>query len=229
MKQVLLVLLFAISLSGYAQKAPVKAAVPPPVKLISSADSMQYTLGAFIGLWLTTNGFTITNQSLVQRAMDDIIQNRPRIMPDSTISARLAVYQRSAQKGRGEQMEKELFAAVKEKKGVGMFPNGVWYTVLKSGKGPRPSETDSVIVNLSAKLPDGTLLEDTYQSQKPFETVTNLFPQGINEAMQMMTEGSRYQLFIPAALAYGEKGTVNIPPNSALIVELELLKVKPVK
>ncbi len=110
-----------------------------------------------------------------------------------------------------------------------MFPNGVRYIILKIGKGVRPVESDSILVNLIAKLPDGTVVEDTYQTKKPFATTPSGFFPGLNEALQNMTEGSRWQLFIPSVLAYGNKGTAQIPPNSALIIEVELIEVKPVK
>jgi FKBP-type peptidyl-prolyl cis-trans isomerase FklB len=199
---------------------------PNPVKLTTPADSVQYTLGAFIGLWITTNGFVVNNPPLFIRGMDDIFQNRPRIIPDSVVSQRIAAYQQLAQREKAGELEKQLFASLKDKPGVGMFPNGVRYVILKTGKGPRPADTDSILVNLIAKLPDGTVVEDTYKAGTPFATKPTAFFPGLNEALQFMSEGSTWQLYIPSVLAYGDKGTTLIPPNSALIIEVELVKVK---
>ena len=80
-----------------------------------------------------------------------------------------------------------------------------------------------------AKLPDGTVVEDTYKSNKPFAAFPTSFFPGLNETLLEMGEGARWTLYIPSVLAYGEKGTALIPPNSALILEVELLEVRPAK
>jgi FKBP-type peptidyl-prolyl cis-trans isomerase FklB len=230
MKKTILVIAFFITLNTYAQKQPPKTnGTVPPVKLATSADSMQYVLGAFMGLWLTNNGFVVNNQALFLRGFEDIFQNRTRIIPDSVIALRVTAYQEAAQKGLAAQQEQQLFASMKDKPGIGMFPNGVRYIVLKTGKGARPLETDSIVLHLTARLINGTVVEDTYQTKKPFETRPAAFFPGLNDALQMMSEGSKWQLFIPSVLAYGDKGTAMIPPHSALIIEAELVEVRPVK
>ncbi len=196
------------------------------IKLISREDSIQYSLGSLLGLWITNNGFSITNNTLFSQGMDDILQNRPRIIPDSVISPLIASYQQANQKNIAFKQEQLMFATIKDKPGIGMFPNGVRYSILNAGKGRRPSETDSIVLHLIAKLPDGTLVEDTYQSKKPFNATTSSFFPGLNDALQNMPQGSKWQLFIPSALAYADKGTSLIPPYSALILEVELLEVK---
>lgn len=231
MKHFFLVIALCFAMNTYGQKPPAAAKTSPPlqpVKLVTAADSVQYTLGAFMGLWITTNGFAVNNPTLFLRGMDDIFQNRPRVIPDSVVSQRVAVYQQVLQREKAGQLEQQLFASLKDKPGVGMFPNGVRYIILKNGKGPRPNENDSIVLNLQAKLPDGTIVEDTYQTQKPFETRPAAFFPGLSASLQEMGEGSKWQLFIPSVLAYGDKGTALIPPNSALIIEAELIKVKPV-
>jgi len=111
----------------------------------------------------------------------------------------------------------------------GLWPRNSNYLPL-SGTGPHPGEQDTLVINILAKLADGvTVVEDTYKTGKPFiTTLAGLFP-GLNEPLQMMAEGSKWQLFIPSVLAYGDKGTTLIPPNSALVIEAELVAVKPVK
>lgn len=230
MKKLVLVFILAANFSGYGQTAPPKnTATLPPVKLTSSADSMNYMLGAFMGLWISNNALTVNNPSLFLRGFDDIFQNRTRVVPDSLVPLRVNAYQQAAQKGRAILQEQQLFASMKDRPGIGMFPNGVRYIILKSGKGPRPFEEDSIVLNLTARLVDGTVIEDTYQTKKPFETKPTAFFPGLNEALLQMTEGSKWQLFIPSVLAYGDKTTGLIPPNSALILEAELMAVKPAR
>lgn len=218
---------FFLLMNGIAQKTLSKPANTLPVKLKDAADTMQYTLGVFVAQWMNSNGFLISNTSLFLRGVDDILQNRPRTIPDSTVGSRITAYQKTIQRSRVVQQELQLFNSLKDKPGVGTLPNGVKYIILKTGKGAHPSEKDTLVINMIARLADGTLVEDTYQAKKPFiTTLAGLFP-GLNDPMQLMVEGSIWQLFIPAVLAYGDRGTTLIPPNSALIIEAELIEIRP--
>lgn len=214
---------------AFAQKAPQKVNnTQPAVKLNGKTDSVQYTLGAYIGLFIVNNHFPMNTASpMFLKGLEDILQNKARPFPDSMIASNLLRYQETFQRGKAQQEEQQLFASLNGKTGVGMFPNGVRYVVLQAGKGPRvSSEKDSITIHLQAKLPDGTVVEDTYQAQKPFEATASSFFPGLTEALQMMNEGSKWQVFVPAALAYGEQGTGMIPPNSALVIEVELLRIR---
>jgi FKBP-type peptidyl-prolyl cis-trans isomerase len=221
-------LLFTISISAQQQLAKT-AAVPQTavVKLTTSADTLQYTLGAFIGQWLAKNGFTVTKPVLYKRGMDDVMQNKPLSVTDSTIVRRIAAYQLSTQNERNRQMEEQLFAALKGKPGVGALPDGVHYIVLKAGTGIRPTVKDSVVINAIGVFPDGTVFEDTFQKKKEITTLTSALIPGLNEAIQLMPEGSVWRIFVPSALAYGPAGLANIiPSNSALVFDITLMTVK---
>jgi FKBP-type peptidyl-prolyl cis-trans isomerase len=228
---ILAAMLFTISIYGQQQLA--KTAVPQQqatVKLSSTADTLQYTLGAFIGQWMAKNGFAITNPVLYKRGMDDVLQNTPLAVNDTTIVKRIAAYQLSTQNERSRQMEEQLFAALKGKAGVGVLPDGVSYIVIKAGTGIRPTAKDSVVFNTIGVFPDGTVFEDTFQKKKAITTLTgNLIP-GLNETIQLMPEGSVWRIFIPSTLAYGTAGLQNvIPPNTALVFDVTLMEVKGVK
>jgi FKBP-type peptidyl-prolyl cis-trans isomerase FklB len=229
MKKIISLIAFFVTLGVSAQKPSLKngsAAAPSISRLFKGTDSLQYLLGAFVGQWINANGFVLSNRALFNTALDNVLLNKTRAIPDSNISPLLTAYQEANQKNRAFTQEQQLFGTLKDKPGVGTFPSGVRYMVLKKGNGPRPTDADSIVINLIAKLPDGTIVEDTYQSKKPFAAKTNSFFPGMDEALQMMPEGSRWQLYIPAALAYGDKGTALIPPNSALVIEAELVAVK---
>jgi FKBP-type peptidyl-prolyl cis-trans isomerase len=220
---------FLITVGLTAQQPAVKTApvTTAPAKLTTAADTVQYSLGAYIGSWLLNNSFTITNQILFKRGMDDVMQNKPRAIADSAIAPLVATYQLSLQSARSRQMEQQLFAALKGQPGVGVLPNGVNYIVVKVGTGLRPLAADTVVFNAIGIFPDGTVFEDTFQKKQSIKAATsNLIP-GLSEAIQLMPEGSVWRVFIPSALAYGPTGVQNvIPPNTALVFDVTLMEVK---
>lgn len=221
-------LLFTISISAQQQLAK-SANVQQPaaaVKLASSADTLQYTLGAFIGQWMIKNSFTVSNPVLFKRGMDDVLQNKKLAVTDSTIVPIVAAYQLATQNARSRLMEEQLFAALKGKAGVGVLPDGVHYIVIKAGTGVRPTAKDSVVINAIGVFADGTVFEDTFQKKKTITTLTSALIPGLNEAIQLMPEGSVWRVFVPSALAYGPAGLPNvIPANSALVFDITLMQV----
>lgn len=232
MKRYLVLIPIFICIGAAGQKEPVKPKSNPSIvsgKLISGADSIQYALGVFVAQWLKNNGLVLNNPALFSKGMNDVMQNNPRPIPDSLIDPMINAYQHSLRRTTAQQQERQLFDRLRVKPGMGVFPNGVYYVVLTPGKGARPLDTDSILVHINAQLTDGTVVEDTYKTGKPFAATINSFFPGLNEALSLMQPGSKWQLFVPAALAYAEKGTAGIPPYSALILEVELLEVKPIK
>jgi FKBP-type peptidyl-prolyl cis-trans isomerase len=220
-------LLFAISVSAQQQLAKTVAAPQTAVKLTSSADTLQYTLGAYLGQWMIKNGFTVSNQVLFKKGMDDVLQNKPLSVNDTTIIKRIAAYQLSTQNERNRLMEEQLFSALKGKAGVGALPDGVHYIVIKAGTGIRPTAKDSVVLNAIGMFPDGNVFEDTFKKKKPITTLTGTLIPGLNEAIQLMPEGSAWRIFLPSALAYGPAGLPNvIPSNTALVFDITLVQVK---
>lgn len=107
-------------------------------------------------------------------------------------------------------------------------PSGLKYRVLKEGTGKKPSATDVVTVHYEGKLLDGTVFDSSYQRGEPTSFPLNRVIAGWTEGLQLMPEGSIYELYIPYQLAYGEMGTPGgpIPPKADLIFKVELLKVE---
>lgn len=217
---------FAMGIS--AQQTTTKPSNTPPavIKLSSPADTLQYTLGAFLGQWLTANGFTVTSPAIFNRGFEDVLLKRPLAVTDSTIVRRIAAYQITMQNERSKQLEEQLFAAVRGKPGVGALPDGVHYIVIKAGTGIRPLATDTVVVNAVGVFPDGTEFENTIKKKQAITILAgNLIP-GLSETIQLMPEGSSWRIFVPSVLAYGPAGLGNvIPPNTALVFDLTLEKV----
>lgn len=219
----LLFLLLLISVT--AQKTPTKQApVNATVKLTNINDSIQYAIGAFVAQWINNNGFIISNPTLYIKGMDDVFQNKPRMIPDSIVPVMITAYQQVTQKDRSLKLEQQLFTNIKQRPGLGILPNGVHYFILKSAQGQRPLPTDTVTIQLRGTLADGTVFEDTYRKSPVKITPAEMVP-GVSEALQMMPVGSKWQIYVPAMLAYADKGTSVIPPNSALVVEIELLNI----
>ncbi|PIP36427.1 MAG: hypothetical protein COX20_05870 [Desulfobacterales bacterium CG23_combo_of_CG06-09_8_20_14_all_52_9] len=115
------------------------------------------------------------------------------------------------------------------KKGVKTNPSGLQYQVIKEGTGKIPKETDRVTVNYKGSLIDGTEFDSSYKRGKPATFPVNGVIKGWTEALQLMKEGSKWQLAIPPQLAYGESGTPGGPigPNATLIFEVELISIAP--
>jgi FKBP-type peptidyl-prolyl cis-trans isomerase FklB len=113
----------------------------------------------------------------------------------------------------------------KSKDGVVVLPSGVQYKVLKEGTGSSPSVRDTVAVNYRSSLVDGTEFANSYKQRKPVTVSLARVIPGWREALLLMKEGSKWQIFIPSDLAYGAKGGSGIEPNSTLVFEVELLHV----
>ena len=121
----------------------------------------------------------------------------------------------------------KFLAENKKKEGVKTTPSGLQYKVLKEGSGPSPKETDTVVTNYKGTLLDGTEFDSSYKRNEPATFPVNRVIKGWTEALQLMKPGSKYQLFIPAALAYGDRGAGrDIGPNATLIFDVELLSIK---
>ena len=122
----------------------------------------------------------------------------------------------------------KFLAENKKKEGVKTTASGLQYKVLKEGSGASPKETDTVVTNYKGTLLDGTEFDSSYKRNEPATFPVNRVIKGWTEALQLMKPGAKYQLFIPAALAYGERGAGrDIGPNATLIFEVELLSIKP--
>jgi FKBP-type peptidyl-prolyl cis-trans isomerase FklB len=118
----------------------------------------------------------------------------------------------------------------KSKEGVVTLPSGLQYKILTAGTGPKPTADDTVACQYRGTLIDGTEFDSSYKRGQPFTTPVTHVIKGWVEALQLMPVGSKWQLFIPADLAYGERSpSPDIPSNSTLIFEMELVSIQPKK
>ena len=131
--------------------------------------------------------------------------------------------------GAKNKQEGEAFLAENAKKeGVKTLPSGVQYQVLTQGTGPTPKTNDTVVTQYRGTLIDGTEFDSSYKRGEPYTTPVNFVIKGWSEALQLMKVGSKWKVYIPSHLAYGERGYGRqIGPNATLIFEVELLSIKP--
>ena len=222
----IILLAVLISIGVNAQTRPGKQAVEKPINLAAPQDSLQYTLGAYLGAWIINNGFTITKPEVFKKGMDDVLLNRTLLINAASIAPKLDEFQKRLISQRSSQQERLLFENVKGKEGVGMLPSGIAYVIMKPANGYKPALNDSVLIQVKGFLPDGSLFEDTYAKGTALRTTpANLIP-GMAEILQIMPIGSTWRVFIPSALGYAERGVPGmVPAYSALIFEVELLNV----
>ncbi|MGB2603730.1 MAG: FKBP-type peptidyl-prolyl cis-trans isomerase, partial [Candidatus Sulfotelmatobacter sp.] len=130
--------------------------------------------------------------------------------------------------GAANKKEGEAFlAGNKGKEGVVALPSGLQYKIIKSGTGPKPAATDSVFCNYRGTLIDGKEFDSSYKRGQPATFPVNGVIKGWTEALQLMPVGSKWQLFIPADLAYGDRGAgPDIGPDATLIFEVELVSIQ---
>ncbi|MES2285517.1 MAG: FKBP-type peptidyl-prolyl cis-trans isomerase [Bacteroidota bacterium] len=227
MKKLVVAVVFLFSLNGFAQKTPVAGGNSGlPVKLNSGLDTMQYVLGAYLGQYISNNGFVISNATLFKKGLEDALNGKALSVNADSVLPMMNKYEKLSGKERNSQQEKLLFEKIKGQPGMGVLPSGVCYAIVKVGTGSRPQPTDSVEMHLKGFLADGRQFEDTYPKNTPYKTSPDNVIAGMKEILQIMPTGSVWRVYIPSAMAFGEKGLTGlIPPYAALIYEVELLKV----
>ena len=223
------IFLLTVSLSllvcvSFAQKPK---PVSPKPKNSPVEDTIQYSLGVYMMQQLfAKTGFVITNPTLFKKAIDDVANNKPLMVNPASTEARLLAYQRNFQLENGKKMEKLLFDKVKTTPGFNALPSGVYYSIATAGKGIVPTEKDTIVLNVTTTLPDGTVIEDANKSKNSYLALLADMNPGLRDLILRMPEGTICRAIVPAALAYGEQGTSTIPPNSALIYDLGLVSVR---
>ena len=138
-----------------------------------------------------------------------------------------ATSERAEAAGAAAKAEGEKFLAeVAKDMNVKATGSGLMYKVLREGTGRKPKATDKVYCHYEGTFPDGTVFDSSYKRGEPIEFGLNQVIKGWTEGLQLMSEGAKYELYLPYHLAYGESGTRGIPPCSALKFVVELIEVR---
>ena len=206
-------------------------------ELTTPKDKASYAIGMDMGNSLKKNGVDVNPDALV-KALKDVLTDQKTQLTDLEAGTILTDMQKEMQGKRQEKMkvlgeknkiEGTTFLAENMKKeGVKTLPSGLQYIVITEGKGKSPSATDTVTVQYTGRLVDGTEFDSSSKRGQAATFAVNGVIKGWTEALQLMQEGSKWQLFLPSNLAYGETGTVGGPigPNAVLIFDVELVSVK---
>jgi len=202
-----------------------------PTQFKDQKDKFSYAVGLNIGMNFKRQNVDV-NADLITTGLKDGIAGKPQLTMDQIRETMMAfekdMQQKQAEAGKKNEADAQKFMADNKKKdGIKTTASGLQYKVIKDGSGAQPKSTDTVTVNYRGTLIDGTEFDSSYKRGQPATFPVGGVIKGWTEALQMMKAGSKYQLFIPPDLAYGEHSpSPTIPPNSALIFEVELMSVQ---
>lgn len=219
--------------AGKPDSAP-EAVKEKAVLLTTETDKVSYAIGAQMGQNFKRQGIEINIELLIRGLKDATAEKDLVLTQDQMRQVMMSFQQRMmAQQKERQNIEgaknlaagKVFLEANKTKKGVKVLPSGLQYKVIKEGTGKTPTASDKVKAHYRGRLIDGTEFDSSYKRGKPLEPRVTGVIKGWTEALQLMKEGAKWELYIPPDLAYGERGSRTIPPNSTLVFEIELIEV----
>jgi FKBP-type peptidyl-prolyl cis-trans isomerase FklB len=199
-------------------------------------DKISYSIGMNIGNNLKKQSIDVNPDALVS-GIKDALSDGKALMTEQEVNETLTAFQKEMGakqaerlKELGEKNKKEgetFLAENKKKEGVVTLPSGLQYKVIKEGTGETPKLTDTVTTDYRGTLIEGTEFDSSYRRGQQATFPVKGVIAGWTEALQLMKVGSKWQLFIPSNLAYGERGAGrDIGPNATLIFDVELLSIK---
>ncbi|WP_317041961.1 FKBP-type peptidyl-prolyl cis-trans isomerase [Spirosoma rigui] len=204
--------------------------------IVSSQDSISYSIGMFMAQSLKQQGMTDLNNALIQRGMDDALKGQKTLLTIDQAGDVMNTFQQKQYAVRNAEAMKvsaenkktgnTFLAENKTKPGVTTTASGLQYSIEKEGTGAKPTATDRVKVHYTGRLLDGTVFDSSVERKTPAEFGVNEVIKGWTEALQLMPVGSKWKLYIPSELAYGDRGAgQDIKPGSTLMFDVELLDI----
>lgn len=214
----------------------VTGALAQDPKLESDMDKASYVIGRNIGDTIHGDGIELNVENFII-GLREALAGKDSKITEADAEKVMEKFQADMQKKMEEKAAKaatdnlaageKFLADNKAKEGVTVTESGLQYKVLAAGKGAKPTPLDTVTVHYHGTLIDGKVFDSSVERESPATFPVNGVIKGWTEALQLMTVGSKYQLVIPAGLAYGKAGAGrDIGPNSTLIFEVELLSIK---
>jgi FKBP-type peptidyl-prolyl cis-trans isomerase len=224
------------SQQGTATKRAPAAKAQTALILKTQKEKASYAMGMNFGTGLRKQSVDI-DPAILARGLRDAFSNGKTLLTEDEARAVLTQLQNDLRKKQQELAQQvgdankksglAFLEANKTKDGVVTLPSGLQYKVLQEGIGPKPAPTDTVVCNYRGTLLDNTEFDSSYKRGQPATFPVTGVIKGWTEALQLMPVGSKWQLFIPAELAYGERGAGGqIGPNATLIFEVELLSIQ---
>lgn len=222
--------------SSTAKKPATAAKTATPLTLKTQKEKFSYSLGMKMGENLHKQSVPV-DPAILARGLKDALSGGKTLLTDEQAQAAIMEVQKEMhdkqqakmqEAGAGNKKAGEAFlAANKGKEGVVTLPSGLQYKILTAGTGPKPTATDSVVCDYKGTLIDGKEFDSSYKRGQPATFPVNGVIKGWTEALQLMPVGSKWQLFIPPDLAYGERGAgADIGPDSTLVFEVELKSIE---
>lgn len=213
--------------------APKKVTATPTVstlQLKTENDSLSYAFGITIAEFLKSQDVHHVNGELLAKAVEQSLQNQPALLTANdanmiiqTLSQKQMMKKSAAEKAAGE----KFLADNAKKPNIHVTASGLQYEILKEANGAKPGPDDTVSVHYKGSLLNGFEFDNSYKRGQPLEIPVKGVISGWVEALQMMPVGSKWKLYIPASLGYGDFGAgANIPGGATLIFEVELLGIK---
>ncbi|HVK37781.1 MAG TPA: FKBP-type peptidyl-prolyl cis-trans isomerase [Candidatus Kapabacteria bacterium] len=203
--------------------------------LKTQLDSVSYAVGLNLGAQ-TIQDSIMLNGDAILAGLRDAKDTTKALLNSAQIQQVMMSFQQKvmADKARRDSVSalsnlatgEKFLAENKTKEGVVALPSGVQYKVIKDGTGAMPAATDTVVVHYTGKLIDGKVFDSSVERKEPVTFALNTVIPGWTEALQKMKVGSKWQIYIPSNLAYGAQSAGQIPGNSTLIFDVELLDIK---
>jgi len=199
------------------------------VNLANEIDSVSYSLGLNVAKSIKMQGLEEINSEALIKAFNDVLSDKEQLLSDMDAGQCLNAYFQKAQLAKSSASKEagEAFLAQnKTRDGVVTTESGLQYEVITEGTGEKPGLEDEVTAHYHGTLIDGTVFDSSVNRGEPVPFQVNRVIPGWTEALQLMPVGSKWKLYIPSELAYGENGAGNvIGPNETLIFEVELISI----
>lgn len=232
LKAILGVALMSYTMHGAAM---LEANVIKPVLLETDADKLGYSLGARLGEHIKQ--FEDISFEAVFRAIGDVLNEEEMLLSADEMQHTIMTAHRQNEQRRQEQREEQalenleqgnmFLAENSQQPGIVTLESGLQYRIVSNGKGPKPDESDTVVVHYEGRLLDGTVFDSSIERKEPASFQLNQVISGWTESLQQMPEGATWEIFVPAHLAYGSRGIPGrIGPNEMLTFKVELIEVK---
>ncbi len=231
MNKTILLSLFAGSLflascdTGSAGSASTTSDTP----LTNDIDTISYSLGVTFANGIKDRAPFDLNSAMIEKAVREVFAEQT-VMTLQEAEENLMKYGKKLEEENAKKKNGAGRAFLEENKtreGVVTLPSGLQYMVMTQGDGPKPTITSRVTTHYSGTLLDGTVFDSSYERGQPATFAVNGVIPGWTEALQLMPVGSKWKLFIPSQLAYGERGGGSvIGPNETLIFEVELISIE---
>lgn len=204
--------------------------------LSTDTDKLSYSIGADLGKNFKTQGIEI-NPTALAKGMQDGMGTGPLALTEQQMKDVLNKFQKDLMAKRTADFNKKadenktrgeaFLAANKSKPGIVVLPSGLQYKIVEAGTGTKPGKDDTVTVEYTGTLINGTVFDSTEKAGKPATFQVSQVIPGWTEALQLMPAGSTWEIFVPSNLAYGSRSVGGpIGPNEALIFKIHLISVK---